>query len=67
MQPQRYPGTKKRPFPFGIGQGQMPSAHKSDTDLKQKYGTPGGFEDNLDDFKEAKIEEDDNEDAEFLD
>ena len=45
----------------------MPSAHKSDTDLKLKYGTPGGFEDNLDDFKEAKIEEDDNEDAEFLD
>ena len=45
----------------------MPSAHKSDTDLKHKFGTPGGFDDNLDDFAEAKIEEDDNEDAEFLD
>ena len=30
MQPQKYPGTKKRPFPFGLGQGQLPSAHKSD-------------------------------------
>ena len=45
----------------------MPSAHKSETDMPQKYGTPGGFEDNLDDFAEAKIDEEENEDAEFLD
>ena len=66
MQPQKYPGTKKRPLPFGFGQGQKQSAHKSDTDLFQQFGTPGGFDDNLDDFKEAKIDEE-NEDAEFLD
>ena len=47
----------------------MPSAHKSDGDNQHnKYGTPGGFDDNLDDFAvDAKIEEEDNEDSEFLD
>ena len=67
--PTKYPGTKKRPFPFNIGQGKMPSAHKSDGDNQHnKYGTPGGFDDNLDDFAvDAKIDEEDNEDSEFLD
>ena len=37
----------------------MPSAHKSEADLPQKFGTPGGFEDNLDDFEDAKIVEED--------
>ena len=65
----QYPGTKKRPYPFSLGQGQMPSGHKSDTDLKQQFGTPGGFEDNLDDFAMdgGKIVEEDDEESQFLD
>ena len=59
--PTKYPGTKKRPFPFNLGQGQMGSAHKSDGDHKQQFGTPGGFEDLLDDFGDAKINEEDEE------
>ena len=47
----------------------MPSGHKSDTDLKQQFGTPGGFEDNLDDFAMVggKIVEEDDEESQFLD
>ena len=65
----QYPGTKKRPYPFSLGQGQMPSGHKSDTDLKQQFGTPGGFEDNLDDLAMdgGKIVEEDDEESQFLD
>ena len=46
----------------------MPSAHKSETDLKHHYGTPGGFDDNLDDYAidpDKIIEED--EESEFHD
>ena len=60
-----YPGTKKRPYPFTLGQGQMPSGHKSETDMPQhKFGTPGGFDDNLDDFdiENPKIIEEGDED-----
>jgi hypothetical protein len=66
---QKYPGTKKRPYPFSLGQGQMPSAHKSETDLKQQFGTPGGFEDNLDDFAMdgGRIVEEEDEESQFLD
>ena len=69
MKEKSYPGTKKRPFPFGKGQGQMQSAHKSDGDHQaNKFGTPGGFDDHLDDFAiDAKINEEDNEDSEFHD
>jgi hypothetical protein len=47
----------------------MASAHKSDTDLPQKFGTPGGFDDNLDDFAMdgGKIIEEDDEDSQFHD
>ena len=45
----------------------MGSAHKSDGDLKQQFGTPGGFDDNLEDFEDAKIKEEEDEDSEFLD
>ena len=64
-----YPGTKKRPYPFTLGQGQIQSAHKSDTDLQQKFGTPGGFDDNLEDFEieRDKIIEEDDEDSQFHD
>jgi hypothetical protein len=68
VQPTKYPGTKKRPYPFNLGSGQMPSAHKSETDLKHHYGTPGGFDDNLDDYAidpDKIIEED--EESEFHD
>ena len=47
----------------------MASAHKSDTDLPQKFGTPGGFDDNLEDFEidRNKIIEEDDEDSQFHD
>ena len=48
----------------------MPSAHKSDGEHQaNKFGTPGGFDDNLDDFAmgDAKIEEEDDDESEFLD
>ena len=69
MPKKNYPGTKKRPYPFNLGQGQMASGHKSDTDLPQKFGTPGGFDDNLEDFEieNRKIVEEDDEDSQFHD
>jgi hypothetical protein len=63
----KYPGTKKRPYPWSFGQGNVGSGHKSDTDLHQKFGTPGGFEDNLDDYENNPIIEDVDEDKEFYD
>ena len=65
--PTKYPGTKKRPFPFNLGQGPVGSAHKSDGDHKQQFGTPGGFDDLLEEFGDAKINEEEDEDSVFLD
>ena len=45
----------------------MGSAHKSDGDLKQQFGTPGGFEDLLDDFGDSKFNEEEDEESVFQD